>query len=284
MGLFLIKGTFHVKGYEPDGDSIRFLADNLSNWDLLGPGRRSINARNHMQLRLEGIDALETHFQGGVEDHQPLGLALQARDLLLAHLGITGVQVNGDGTAVTDANDNVPGYILAKKKDDHGRPIAFVFPGTTSEPDGGNVFVTVDRLKESGNYRVVEEGLAYPFFFTQSGMFTDLRDAMTQAVIDARANGKGLHPTDGTNVGVEITSSAVIANQVPIYPRLFRRLAEFLVGSTPVLDGFKAFLAASNTRVIVREPMSETGFDNLVEVEGQNVRMTERPENLVFIE
>lgn len=28
MPFFLIKGTFHVVGYQPDGDSIRFQADN----------------------------------------------------------------------------------------------------------------------------------------------------------------------------------------------------------------------------------------------------------------
>ena len=66
MGLFLIKGTFHVVGYSPDGDSIRFKATNFVNWNLLDPGPRSINAKQHMQLRFKGIDALETHFsQGG---------------------------------------------------------------------------------------------------------------------------------------------------------------------------------------------------------------------------
>jgi endonuclease YncB( thermonuclease family) len=71
MGLFLIQGTFHVVGYSPDGDSIRFRASNFANWDLLGPGIREINSRQHMQLRLQGIDALETHYSpGGAEDHQ----------------------------------------------------------------------------------------------------------------------------------------------------------------------------------------------------------------------
>jgi hypothetical protein len=285
MGLFLIKGTFHVVGYQPDGDSIRFHADNFDNWDLLGPGRRQINGRDHMQLRLEGIDALETHFsQGGAESHQPLGLARQARALLLEHLGIKNVQWNATETTVVAADDGVPGYILTRKKDDTGRPISFVFPGTPPETDGTNVFVTVDRMKESGNYRLIEAGHAYPFFFTESGLFTPLRNAMAQAVVAARNAGKELHPLDGTNVGVEITSTSVLTDQVPLFPRLFRRLAEFLEGSPPILDGFPAFLAALNTRVIVISPMSETGFDNLVVVEGQNVRLTERPENLVFIE
>jgi hypothetical protein len=34
----------------------------------------------------------------------------------------------------------------------------------------------------------------------------------------------------------------------------------------------------------VQSPMNETGFDNLVAVNGQSVRLIEPPENLVFIE
>ena len=31
MPFFIIKGTFHVLGYSPDGDSIRFQADDDAN-------------------------------------------------------------------------------------------------------------------------------------------------------------------------------------------------------------------------------------------------------------
>ena len=285
MGLFLITGTFHVVGYSPDGDSIRFRADDFNNWNLLGPGRREINARQHMQLRLQGIDALETHYsQGGAEDHQPLALARQARDLLLSALNVTGVVWNAGETTVVAANDGVPGYILARTKDQNGRPVAFVFTGVAQEPDGSNVFVTVDRMQQSANYRLLETGQAYPFYFTNSGLFRDLREAMTAAVVNARAQALGLYARDRTNVGLAITSTAVLTDQEPLFPRLFRRLAEFLEGDPPLLDGFLTFLAARNDRVIVQSPTNETGFDNLVAVNGQSVRLIEPPENLVFIE
>jgi endonuclease YncB( thermonuclease family) len=285
MGLFLIKGTFHVIGYSPDGDSIRFRANDFNNWNLLGPGPREINAKQHMQIRLQGIDALETHYsQGGTENHQPLALARQARDMLLTELNISGVEWNSDETRVVAANDEAPGYLLARKKDKNGRPVAFVFSGTAPEPDGSNVFVTVARMKQSANYHLLEAGHAYPFYFTNSGLFNDLRDAMTEAVADARAKGLGVYTLDKTNHGVDITSTAVLTDQEPLFPRLFRRLAEFLEGDPPLLDGFSAFLAARNDRVIIRSPMNETGFDNLVDVKGRWVRLTEPPENLVFIE
>ena len=285
MGLFLIKGTFHVVGYSPDGDSIRFRANNFSNWDLLGPGPREINARQHMQIRLQGIDCMETHYsQGGAESHQPNSLSRQARDMLLSELNVTQVVWNANQTSVVSANDGVPGYILARKKDKNGRPIAFAFAGAAPELDGHNVFLTTNRLKTSANYRLLEAGHAYPFYFTNSGLFNDLRDELTSAVSAARGKKLGVYAADKTNVGVDITSTTVITNQEPLFPRLFRRLAEFLEGDPPILNEFLLFLAARNDRVIVQVPMNETGFDNLIEVTGQSVRLVQLPENLVFIE
>ena len=34
----VIAGTFHVKGFQPDGDSIRFQANNQANGRISGPG------------------------------------------------------------------------------------------------------------------------------------------------------------------------------------------------------------------------------------------------------
>src|SRR5262245_62040454 len=107
MGLFLIKGSFHVTGYSPDGDSIRFRANAVANWSLLGPGTLETNDKQHVQTRFQGIDALETHYsQGGAEDHQPIELARAARDLVLDELNITGVTWNTGQTKVVAANDN----------------------------------------------------------------------------------------------------------------------------------------------------------------------------------
>ena len=58
MAFFLIKGTFHVKGYSPDGDSIRFRARNPDNWKKLSGPAAELNARGHAQLRVVGVEAL----------------------------------------------------------------------------------------------------------------------------------------------------------------------------------------------------------------------------------
>ena len=75
MPFHLIKGTFHVVGYSPDGDSIRFKADDRTNWNMLSGPPVELNARDHAQLRIEAIDTLETHYQG---HRQPLKLAKKA--------------------------------------------------------------------------------------------------------------------------------------------------------------------------------------------------------------
>jgi len=45
MSFTLIKGTFHVLGYSPDGDSIRFKAKDASLWKKLSGPAVELNAR-----------------------------------------------------------------------------------------------------------------------------------------------------------------------------------------------------------------------------------------------
>ena len=65
-------------------------------------------------------------------------------------------------------------------------------------------------------------------------------------------------------------------------PKLFRRLAEFLEGGGSV-EGFKKFLEAKEELILIISTGHITHFDTVVEVAGNVVRMTEPPENLVFL-
>ncbi len=90
MPFLMIKGSFFARGYSPDGDSTRFAADDPGLWRHLEGRRVRPNRRGHVRLRLEGIDALETHFsaRGSIGDtHQPLALADAATDLALTPHG-----------------------------------------------------------------------------------------------------------------------------------------------------------------------------------------------------
>jgi hypothetical protein len=276
MPFFVIKGTFHIEGYSPDGDSVRFRADDKEHWAKLSGPPAELNAKDHAQLRFEAIDTLETHYQ---DTHQPLELAIGALEHLLEGLNITDVEWNETRTRVTAANDGTEGYILSRAVEKNGRPVAFVYTGTPPEEDGSEIFLDADRMRESMNHRALEEGVAYPTYY--EGLFHDLRAALTEAVGRAREAERGVWAEDRTNAGFEVESLQSITNEHVILPKLFRRLAEYLEAGGSVA-GFEEFLVAKDEEVIVISTVHTTHFDTVVEVEGDTVRMTEPPENLIF--
>jgi hypothetical protein len=279
MPFRLIKGTYHVVGYSPDGDSIRFKADDETNWQLpgiTGPPVK-LNAKRHAQLRLEAIDTLETHFQN---THQPLTLATSALTSLLAKLGITKVKWDPARTKVISAKDGTPGYILTREVEKNQRPVAFAFAGQAPEVDGSSIILKAARLLKSVNASQLATGMAYPTYY--KGLFPDLRKALTQVAKQARTDKLGVWAKDVTNTGFNVTGLAALENDVVILPKLFRRLAEFLeAGGNVTL--FKEFLEAKNEEIIIISGVHPTHFDTVVQVIGQNVRMTEPPENVIFV-
>src|SRR6185436_4988836 len=68
MNYVLIKGIYHVVGHSPDGDSIKFKAANPAFWQLINSEFGDEFQQNFttnagvIQLRLQGVDALETHY------------------------------------------------------------------------------------------------------------------------------------------------------------------------------------------------------------------------------
>lgn len=278
MPFHLIKGTFHVVGYSPDGDSIRFQADDRENWRLLDGPPVALNAREHAQLRIEAIDTLETHFQG---HHQPLKLADKALRFLLNELGIKKVAFNKGGKVVS-AQDGTRGYILSRMVERNHRPVSFVFAGEAEEEDGAVVFLRADRLEDSINYKSALAGLAYPTYYT--GLFSDLRKKITAAVAQARkSGGKGIWLKDRTTKGFTVTSLSSVTDREVILPKLFRRIVSFM-GDGGSIDGFKDYLAANPDAVMELKTGHFTHLDTFVEVEGNEVTLTVEPEQLVFIE
>jgi hypothetical protein len=279
MAFNLIKGTFHVVGYSPDGDSIRFQADNRDNWDLLGGPPVVLNARGHVQLRIEAIDTLETHYQ---DHHQLLQLANDALHFLLDTLGIKKVKFDKAGTKVISAQDGTRGYILSRKAEKNHRPVSFVFAGDTEEDDGAQIFLRPDRLEDSVNYKSALAGLAYPTYYT--GLFSDLRKKITSAVAQARqGGGKGIWPKDKTTKGFTVSSLTSVTDEEVILPKLFRRIINFM-GDGGSIDGFKDYLAANPDPVLELKTGHFTNLDTFVEVTGNEVKLTVEPEDLVFIE
>jgi hypothetical protein len=278
LSFTLIKGTFHVLGYSPDGDSIRFKAKDSTLWKRLSGPAVELNAQRHAQLRIEAVDALETHYQGFCQPQRP---ARAATSCLLSHLGIDEVVWNDMHSTVIKADDETQGFILARSTESNRRPVSFVFAGETEEKDGAEITLNESILKESYNYRLLAQGLAYPMYY--NGLFSDLRLPLTEAVTSARADGKGLWPIDKTTRGFSVSGLTAITREEAILPKLFRRIVDYM-GAGGRIDGFKEHLQKGCEPLVRISQVHFTRLDAIVDVRGDKVRLAEAPENLIFMD
>lgn len=268
MPFTLIKGTFIPAVGIPDGDTVRFRADNSSL--LCGLERKvdslDINGQNcTVALRYEGIDAPE---RGARE---PFACDATARNINL--LGLN------------DVYDTGPGYILARQLGRWGRPIAFVFAGKTEEADGTSVHLGADRMRESVNFQLIEAGVVYPLFYDT--LFADLRTPLAEATVAAREADLGLWPSDRTGEGVTFSTAGSLPLISPIFPKIWRRLKKYterddFTEGENALDGFVDFLKRQSDRLLILSESRFTDLDNIVEADGNEVRMDFNPEDLVF--
>jgi hypothetical protein len=83
-----------------------------------------------------------------------------------------------------------------------------------------------------------------------------------------------------------VADLATLTDEVVVLPKLFRRLVDYLQlnGGDPALDGFSAYLAQRGDPLFILSTGHYTGFDYVVKVTGQAVRLTTAPEDLVFQE
>ena len=284
--MLCLAGTFHVVGAAPDGDSIRFRPDDPDDWAKVpGPNAVRRNVSGAAQLRLDAVDALETHYTppGGSTEHQPLELAHAAAADLLDWLGFRDVERDGETVTSVQADDR-RGFILTRGADLYGRCVALAGRADAPATSGEEIFVDVPLLHETANHRLVASGLAYPTFYTR--LYLDLRNDLTVQAQAARAARAGVFADDRTQSGVTVESLATVTDSAVILPKLFRRLAEYLQlnDGDPSLAGFSEFLAQQDDRLWIVPTDQKTGFDTVVAVDGQTVKLTWAPEELVFEE
>src|SRR6185295_10488908 len=145
-----------------------------------------------------------------------------------------------------------------------GRCIALVGRGMPRQDDGSSFFVDVDALRTTANHHLISTGLAYPTYYR--ALFPDLRNEFT-------------------TTGFDVTGLEVLQDDIVIVPKLFRRLVDYLHLGDDSMAGFPAFLdQAADKFFILSTGHSTTGLDAVVEVTGNNVKMTRPIEDLVFDE
>lgn len=297
MPFTCIHGTFHLlnrtssgkpTGFEPDGDSVHFRATRPELLEALPKVMRPLNPSNigSVNLRLEALDALELHFRpdGGKNTRQPAPFAEAARDELTRFLGFGEVryaQPRGLAVLPPVANDGAPGWILSRSLEVNGRPVSFAFAGRPPFADGSRVELSPVLFKKSLNFHLLLSGLVYPLFY--DSLFHDLRRAAASAVRLARKNGLGLWKEDRLLVGVLAPDAGALERDGVIFPKLFRRLNEFWADGHVELGDFKGWLQAGQERVLDAHLVNFTHFDNVISVEGNTVKLTRAPEELVFI-
>ncbi|MFE7591622.1 nuclease [Kitasatospora sp. NPDC057512] len=291
MTMTLIKGRYQIKGFEPDGDTVHFLPDDITLWSKV-PGGNKVkqDADGSASLRLDGIDALETHFQGvGPEfTHQPLDLgAHAARDALLAFLGFTQVVQGGDEKVTSATPETAPGFILTGGADKYGRCVALIGKGAPV-PDadsGAALLVDVPMLHQTANHELLSRGLVYPTFYANLPKELRLDMAATSRQARATKAPDSVWANDVTHSGAAIEDLGSLTDDLVILPKLFRRLADYLRLFGPSLDHLPAFLAGGDDEYFFSDPRFTTkGLHRIVDVIGDTVKLRPAIEDVVFLE
>lgn len=295
MSYKLIKGSFHIyypdlpnSGPEPDGDTLKFKPDNPELVSSLKQSGSSpgFNRRGMINLRFEGIDALELHFD---DSHQKLSLAESARDRLLEIAGFGQVQFNdrpGSEYKVKSAeNHPVRGYILATSLDTYGRIISFVFTGDVNFLDGSSIEIDQQMLKSTINAKLLAEGLVYPAFY--SSLATEHRKTLTDLAVRARNNRLGVWPVNQAAPGSEVTITDLNAlEEMAMWPKLYRRLVRYFNAGYEGLGRFIPWLKEDITNRDDRLILPDHSLGNMhsaIEVSNNRIRMLYNPEDLVIL-
>ena len=291
----LLRGSFVIRyptlprqGPEPDGDTVKFRPDTPSLVEgLARPSGRppDLNARG-ISVRLEAIDALETHFS---ETHQELDGADEARDELLRLLGFTNVTFFEDlpNKVHTADQDEIRGHVLSNGIDANGRLIGFVYPGEADAPDGSTVFLENPRLDRSANAMLLDAGLVYPAFYAT--LPASLRSHLADVSRAARAAGKGIWPRSTADPnGAATLTDLPDAEALVIWPKLFRRLVPFLGTGATDLDGFDAWLRADpvnrDDELFLLDParLERGNMHDVIRAAGHQIQLTSWPEDFVI--
>lgn len=234
----VIKGCFTIASYEPDGDSVRFIADSPDLYqNLHGSYRIKPSKRDRsVQLRFEAVDAPEIHYGSAAQSFGD-----KARNQLLTLMGFKNIQYYPkDPEKVKSCEPEiVRGAILSKAAEANGRPISYVILENDAALFEEGDWVKVDRalLEKTMNYCLLEEGIAYYTVYTSTPFIH--RKLLHKIASKARDANKGIWELDMTTEFVLEDQDSICPDGQLILPKLFRRCTDYL---KDVNKGFKGNL------------------------------------------
>jgi len=271
----VIAGTFHVRGYEPDGDSIRFQANNPANWDFFAWASELDKISKKKQLRIEAIDAMETHYDGY---HQPRPFALAALESLLELLGITSVVYSIGVTQIVEAADGKPGFIASGTTDRFGRPVSYVFPKKAKLIDGAVMDSSELPVEASLNFQLAREGLVYPTFYTTTDRV--FAEKIRAVVARARKTKRGLWSIDRTS-DFSLWDVRTLQEDILIMPKLFRRLVAFMDCYADYAQ-LETFMRKQRDNLQLWDGTKKRSLADLMTFSGRRMQMKTPVEDILF--
>jgi endonuclease YncB( thermonuclease family) len=271
-----VRGELVVVGKSPDGDSIRFIPRSPALLRTLEGGARvDPSSDGSVQLRLDAIDAPETHYNGLA---QPL--AEPARAELLAWCGFSDVRWNGEQvSSATPAR--IPAAMLSALVDPNGRPIVLLLRDDLP-PDGADVTPDVDR---TANLALASSGAAYGTFYATTD--ATVRAPLLAAAIAAREARRGVWARDAS-AGFELrTQTSIGPAGALILPKLFRRCSDYLRDGAPgtLPEWLRARRGEPNSpddEVIVDGEALH--LSDVVRQDGARIALTVDPLELLFVD
>lgn len=295
MSYKLLTGRFVIRypdlprqGPEPDGDTVKFAPDTPSLVEALPrrSGRAPDIGPRGISVRMEALDALETHFE---ETHQELVGANAARDELLRLLGFTNVVFFADlpNNIQSADQDSVRGHVLANGIDANGRMIGFVYAGDSADPDGADVFVDDDLVDLSTNAQLLRAGHAYPAFYATlpGSLRTHLAELSTAAREAQPPRGVWAGSVADPDGPATVPNLAALQTLV-MWPKLFRRLVPYLSSGFVGFDGFDAWLRADpvdrDDELFLLDRLERGNMHDIVRASGDTIEMTVWPENVII--
>jgi endonuclease YncB( thermonuclease family) len=273
--LLCLRGELVVVGKSPDGDSIRFRPDSPDLVRTLENGERARSSSDGtFQLRLDGIDAPETHYNGHA---QPL--AEPARDALLAWCGFGDVRWAGSQVSAATPT-TIPAAILAKLVDVNGRPVVFLLRDAFP-PDGEEAEVEVGV---TANAELLRSGAAYVTLYASTD--PSLRDELRGIAREARSGALGVWPDDASGAFVLVSQDSIGPDGSLILPKLFRRCTDYLRSrnARETLPEWMARMGAQQDDLVSVAGAAPVRFATLISQAGDRISLDADPLDLVFSE
>lgn len=271
----VVAGTFHVKGFQPDGDSIRFQANDQANWDFFQWETEADKLTKKKQLRVESIDALETHYEGY---HQSRAFAIAALELLLDMLNIKSVTYSLSMTQIVDADDGKAGFIASASTDRFGRPVSYVFPKSAQLIDGAIMDSDTLPIEDSLNFQLAREGLVYPTFYTTTDRV--FAEKIRAVVTRARKTKRGIWSIDRTP-DFTLLDIRTLQEDVLVMPKLFRRLVSFFDNYSD-FGKLGEYMTKQRDNLVLWDGTKKKSLADLMKISGRRLQMKTPVEDILF--